>query len=552
MLITRRLPKRVPYNARVSGATLSIQMVGIGLSAFITTLVACFLFLVGSRERTARAFGYGSAMIAFWAWFGFFYQITPDPVLARSLRIISLIGNALFPMFFVRFAFLYLQQKRALQRFERYFSEAYIGLGVVFIAIFIFDIFATQFIVSELVSSGTTTLAPQRGPGMLWFLVYFLVSVPTYLYVMARAIAIDSGKARRADIILFSSMALASLIGSAGFAPWFGIAIPALAILRALSVPLFALGAAYAISNYQLFSIRVATANFFVFGIWTFIFLRILLNESLQAAMPDIVLLVALIPLGILLIRSLMREIEDRLEIERINRERAIDRAKTEFISIAAHQLRTPLSGIRWTFDLLLGGEMGTLAPKQLEIVQQGAKRSENMVRVVHDLLSTERAAEGAFKIARTKTDLNNVVKETASMFMGTAETRGLRIEVSVPKETVTADIDEEQISNALSNLIDNAVKYTVKGSVRVALEDAGGSACISVKDSGIGMSDEDQSHLFEKFHRSKEAAKLFTDGSGLGLYIVKSIVEAHGGRIDVHSAQGEGTTFKMCLPKAR
>ena len=229
---------------------------------------------------------------------------------------------------------------------------------------------------------------------------------------------------------------------------------------------------------------------------------------------------------------------------------KALERAKGEFVSTAAHQLRTPLAALKWVFNLLQGD---TLTKEQHEVVERGASGVANMERITEGLLMSVRTSEGVASYKFAPTDLVAVIKNAEEILQPVATKKKIRFITEVPAGLPMISLDAERMMFAIQNLIDNAIKYTLPGGeVKVVVVPHPKEIEVRVSDSGIGISQNDQEHLFEKFFRTKRAVELFTDGSGLGLFIVKSIVEAHGGRLQVQSEEGKGSVFALTIPIIR
>ena len=234
-----------------------------------------------------------------------------------------------------------------------------------------------------------------------------------------------------------------------------------------------------------------------------------------------------------------------------ITRERVISRSKSEFISIAAHQLRTPLSAIKWAMSLIIDGSMGGLSPEQLKLIKRGYDTNEKMILLVNDLLNVARIEDGRFGYEFKEADFIETIEEVVSNVAILATERNITLNLKKPKEALAPFVfDPNKIPLALQNLIDNAIKYTPKGgTVNVIVDKKGKYLDVSVKDSGVGIPDDQIKRLFSKFFRARNVLRMQTEGSGLGLFIVKNIITRHGGNIDVKSKEGEGTTFHFTLP---
>ncbi|MFA5746498.1 MAG: ATP-binding protein [Candidatus Paceibacterota bacterium] len=238
-----------------------------------------------------------------------------------------------------------------------------------------------------------------------------------------------------------------------------------------------------------------------------------------------------------------------------ITREKNIERMKTEFVSISAHQLRTPLSAIKWTLRMLLDSDVGPVTPEQREVLEKSYSSNERMINLVNDLLNVSRIEEGRFLYKPEPAQLEEVIGAAVDALQEDAKRRGLSLVFNKNKDLLPmVKLDKEKMKLALDNLVNNALKYntTKKGKIEVSLEKLDGKqAQIVVRDNGLGIPTPQQSRIFTKFFRGENVVRLEVDGSGLGLYTTKNIIEAHGGKIWFESKQGEGTAFFIALPFA-
>ena len=245
-----------------------------------------------------------------------------------------------------------------------------------------------------------------------------------------------------------------------------------------------------------------------------------------------------------------MNEMADQIK-EMYEREKNISGMKSEFISIAAHQMRTPLSAIKWTLNILGSENVGPLNEKQKEAIRQGNDVAEHMIRLVNDLLNVSRIEEGRFGYNFEKTSLVELVEELLKEEKLKAEQNDVKLAFYRPKEKLPdMPIDKERLRMAIGNLIDNAIKYSLPGkTVEVGMQRKGNQVVVGVRDKGIGIPKEQMDRLFTKFFRADNAVRLQTAGSGLGLYITKNIIERHGGKIWAESEKGKGSKFFLTLP---
>jgi len=238
-----------------------------------------------------------------------------------------------------------------------------------------------------------------------------------------------------------------------------------------------------------------------------------------------------------------------------ITRERMFERMKTEFVSISAHQLRTPLSAVKWILRMILDGDLGKVPKNQRDFLERTYKSNERMIQPVNDLLNVSRIEEGRFLYNLQSKDLSSIVEKIVVPFAILAEKKGLQFEYKKPKTKIPKiKMDTEKMILAVQALIDNAVNYTKTGGIMVSvkfLKDEN-NILFSVKDTGIGIQQNQQKRVFERFFRSSDAIKTETEGTGLGLFIAKNVVEAHGGRAWFESKENKGSTFYFTLPTGK
>ncbi len=234
-----------------------------------------------------------------------------------------------------------------------------------------------------------------------------------------------------------------------------------------------------------------------------------------------------------------------------VTEERKVDYLKTEFISLASHQLRTPLSALRWYVELM-GEHRAHLDDDQRGYLREMEKSVARMVRLLTSLLHASRSESQKLQPSFIMTDLRTVLQEQADDTLPLLQEAALTCSLSLPKRAVTVRTDPTLLRIIMQNLLYNAIKYSrdAHKPIVIALAERSSDVTISVSDQGVGIPAAEQPRIFQKFFRAKNVRKLDTDGNGLGLYITKSIVERLGGTIGFQSAEGKGTTFTVTLPK--
>lgn len=241
------------------------------------------------------------------------------------------------------------------------------------------------------------------------------------------------------------------------------------------------------------------------------------------------------------------------LELTRANaRLEELDEVKSEFVTIAAHQLRTPLTGIRWSYQTMLEDESsGSLMPAQRRVLQGGLKASLRMINLVNDLLNVARIEEGRFGFHFTLQAPTKMIQRSTERFRNAARDKGIAFKAEVPDTAMRPFFfDEEKISLVLDNMLDNALKYTEPGgTITLCAAEERKFLTLSVSDTGIGVPADQMHRVFDKFFRANNALKFHTSGTGLGLYVSKNIVERHDGAINMESKEGKGTMCTITLP---
>ena len=231
-----------------------------------------------------------------------------------------------------------------------------------------------------------------------------------------------------------------------------------------------------------------------------------------------------------------------------ITKEMEVDKAKSEFVSLASHQLRTPLSGINWLLQEIQ--RKGNLDSLQDEYLNDALKSNERMVRLVNDLLNVSRLETGIINVNKTEVNLSEFINDLVKEARLVAKGKNQNIEFRKSDDDIMIWLDKILIGQVVTNLLSNAMNYTDKDkNIKVNIRKVGDKAEISVQDEGVGISKDDQEKLFTKFYRTRQAAKYSTTGSGLGLYIIKKIMDISDGEIHLTSEEGKGTTFIVTLP---
>ena len=227
-----------------------------------------------------------------------------------------------------------------------------------------------------------------------------------------------------------------------------------------------------------------------------------------------------------------------------------LDEVKDEFMSMASHQLRTPLTSIKGYLSMVLEGDAGHISPQQRKLLEEAYKSSERMVGLIADFLNVSRLQTGKFVIDKAPFDFKDVVRQEVADLQLIANTHDIKLRAKLGVGAFPVVADEQKLRQVIMNLIDNAIYYSpAKSTVVVNLERVKDQAALTVVDPGIGVPEAEQSRLFNKFFRARNARKQRPDGTGVGLYLARRVVTAHGGGIIFSSKENKGSTFGFRIP---
>lgn len=250
--------------------------------------------------------------------------------------------------------------------------------------------------------------------------------------------------------------------------------------------------------------------------------------------------------------QTLEKEVSDATRDLRRSNKRLLllDATKDEFVSMASHQLRTPLTSVKGYISMVLEGDAGDISESQRQLLNEAFTSSERMVHLIGDFLNVSRLQTGKFMLDTHPIDLTQIVAEEVESMTHIAETHDMRLRYRAPSRFPRLELDEGKLRQVIMNFIDNAIYYSHAGDmITVALTTVDGEVVFTVKDHGIGVPKEVQERLFSKFFRADNAKTQRPDGTGIGLYLAQKIITAHGGSMVFESIEGKGSTFGFRLP---
>lgn len=520
------------------------------LSAVFVLGLGIFVFSKNVNNILNRLFGLVSVVFVMWL-FGTFMMF-----------IANLRGNDSMVIFWDRFIYIGVVFMPPL---EYHFSLAFanrkanklVYFGYILSILFLF-LSRTDYFVSGLFKYrwGAHTVAQIGHHFFMIFFFFYIFALLFTLYKYRRDL--EDRQEQTKIFLVILAFAILNLVGGLGYLPAYQIGVFPVSLI---APTIFALIIGYTIIKYNFLEIKTFATQVFIFFILSVSFADVFFSNNLNEYILRSVFFAAIGFFSFLLIRSIEAELSRKEELQLMSNKlaqandqlRKLDNAKSEFISIASHQLRTPLTAIKGFISLMLEGSYGKMAPEQVDVLNKVYSSNERLVNLVEDLLNISRIESGRMEFQFDKWKIEDICQEVIDTFVLRAKEHKLYLEYKKPDQPLPElIIDGVKVREVISNLVDNAIKYTLegKGGVTLKVEQWGESIRVTVSDTGIGIPESELPYLFAKFSRGKDTSRLNTGGTGLGLYVGKTMIENNGGKIWAESdGAGLGSRFIIELP---
>jgi len=516
-----------------------------GLLIGVTSISMAVLMLVIGKERLHHIWALFCVSVAIWGFGGYMIAITKDIEQAYMWWRLTHIGVIFIPVLFMHFVYEFLQKN------TRPMIPILYALGIFFLWA---NLFSNLFIANlRWVFDQFYYDSP---PGILYvpFTAFFLGFVIFSHLLLWRALKHTAGLKKLQIQYFLVAMGVSFAGGSLSFLPVYEIDFyPFFNILAFMYTPIIT----YAILRKQLFDIRVVLTQFLVGVIAILLFINFVLSKTGFEYLWKGGVLLAFLGVGYLLVKSVLNEIKQKEQLQEAYKKlEELDRSKSEFVSIASHQLRTPLTAMKGYISMILEGSYGKLETKQKKPLESISESNERLIRLVNDLLNVSRIESGKVEMKWEQGSVEEIIKSVVEELGIKIKEKNAELVFEEPESSLPlVRIDKEKIRNVVLNVIDNAIRYTPKGNIVVNAKCQMSNVktsnlLISVQDTGEGMTQEEMGKLFQTFSRGGAGMRFSTEGAGLGLYIAKKFVEMHKGRIWVESeGKGKGSTFFVELP---
>jgi len=533
----------------------------LSLTALIDFFIVYLILSKSDKNTSDKVFIFLNIVIILWIVSDIFYSIASEFNLFWAKATYS---AALFlPFAYLYFSLTFLSEKKVSKK------------TIVFSFLF-------PFILLILILINPESMIQKSQNGFIFGYIYFLYILYMASYfiisyiVLFRKILLFSGTKKGQINFIFYGSLISSILAltSALILPLFKIydlyfLSPAFTLVLSVCIT-------YAIFRHHLFNIKVIATEIFGALIVIIFLINALLSQSRAESFLNFGLFVVIIIFSILLIRGVLNEVRSREKIVKMaqNLKKAnlelqkLDKAKSEFISIASHQLRTPVSVIKGVASMMIEGDLEKFSEeKKNKFIKSLWEKSCKLENIIDDILNATEMTNSKYRIRGEKAeliDIKELIKKIIKDFHPVIEKRGM----SLSLKNVSNDLPKiygqtQYLQEAFGNLIDNAIKYTPsigtdyeargkrdkKGIISISITKEENNVIISVEDNGIGIPQKESFNLFKKFTRGSNARDMYTDGSGLGLFVVKEIIEGHYGKVWFESELNKGTTFFVSLP---
>lgn len=523
------------------------------ISGLFNTVVSfslgVYVLLKNPKSSVNKSLFFWCAALGSWSLFYFVWQLERDGERALLWTRLLMVGAIFVPITYFHLVITFLRNRERIH-------HAFLLVGYVLALVFM-ALLPTHLMVDRVEPAGGFPYWPMPGKMYLVYLIYFFGYTLYSVMLAYRAIGTASSIMQRQIKFMLFGIAISIIGGSTNYFLWYGVPIKPYGNIFASAYVIFTV---YAIMRYRLLNVKVIATEIFVGALLIISFMDIAVARSFTDGIVKAFIFLIIVVFSYMIIANTKKEIRRGTELQTLadrlamanQRLKKLDQAKSEFISIASHQLRTPLTSIKGFISLILEGSYGPVVPEVQNALNKVYMSNERLIQLVEDLLSISRIESGRIKFDMKKTDMVQLAKEVVEMFVLRAKEKGLDLVVDVPHNEKIPEIpaDANKMREVLSNLIDNAIKYTDKGSVTISIHRHIDTVRITIADTGMGVDSEDVPYLFQKFSRGKNVDRVHANGTGLGLYVGKNIVEAHHGRIWVESdGKDSGSKFHVELP---
>lgn len=513
---------------------IRFDLIGVLVAVTGIAALSAIVFFRSKASITSRTFFFFSAVTILWGLSNYFLYKFEDPsfaILALRIHIFLTIWHSYA---FYQLAYVFPDEKKELPVWHRY--------ALLPLAFFTSSVLLVPFVFERV--SSFIALAEISNPGKSDGII--LAGIVTFSFLLAgitvlyKKIEASKGDQRRQIMLMFTGMSLTagllllfSFILPIGFHNYDFVPFGSLFIFPVIVFT------AYAIYIVELFHVKNIFAGVFTFFLCVFSLVELIISDNIEQLLLRILVFVLTLVLSIQLVRN-------TFEIELANEQ------KSELMTFATHEIRTPITVMRGYASILLDGDKGEISPQVVDLLQKIMISGNEVISLLSQYLNKSKIELGQLEYVFLKIDVVELVNEILATFKVHADQKGLYLtEVLPTREKLFVSADQGKLREVITNLIDNSIKYTPKGSVVLSVERHDSKIIIKITDTGVGIEEDTMNVLFREFSRA-DIQKVNILGTGLGLYLAKIFIEAHKGRIWAESeGKGKGSQFYVELPEA-
>jgi signal transduction histidine kinase len=524
----------------------NLDLLSVGITIAAIALLGFIVYISNTKSITNISFLVFCAVTMLWSFFNYISYQTTDPELMLMLWRIVIFLAFWHSFTFFNFLYVFPKERISFPVWYKYVLTPYV------------IVMSLWTLLGKLVFSSVTISAQNGAPepvvekGIIVFVITACALIIASFSFLVRRIIKAKGDRKPYVLILIGALITFGLL----FA--FNLIMPAVfQVIRfiplgAVTIFPFSAFTAYAIFRHKTFRVINFGSTLMAFFLCVATFVEIIFAETYGQLIlrSGIFLFVLLISIQFVKNIFMLEKITEKLE-DANSQLKSLDKLKSEFISLASHQLRSPLTVIKGYASTLTDGVVGEMNPKQQEITRHIYASAQGLASVVEDFLNVTKIEQGGMKYIFEPTNVKQIVEDLASDMRLVAEDKHLTFMTAIEEKECMVNADGVKLKQVFLNLIDNSIKYTKEGFIKVSLVKDENEKVITfaVADSGVGLSEETKKKLFTKFGRG-EGGALNSGGSGLGLYLAQEIVKAHQGEIKATSdGTDKGTVFSVILP---
>ena len=529
---------------------LQISNILLSVTAICNAGLVLFIYARNQANRINFYFALFTFFLVCWAGALIEYNLTDNPVFALYFMKASYVAATCIGLSFYFFSIVFPANESIGKRHQ----YAVMALPVLFIALLLL---LPSFLTKEIIfySWGKETILGL--PEYIYFACIFVFCFVGGLVRLWIKYFHTQGITRLQLLAIAASVTFAGLLGM-----YFNLVLPSPFLEDFQYIwtgPIFtfaiAITIAYSVFKLKLFNVKAIAAELFTFSLWIFILIRTLLSNTPSDQLINGVLLIASVIIGILLIRSVDAEVNAREVIEEQKKElESVNKQQENLLHFISHEIKGYLTKSEAGFAAIVQGDYGSVSPELAGMAGSALTEVRKGVRTVMDILDASNLKRGTVSYKKNIFDLKEVVTRVVDHLRPAADEKHLTIEMNATWELpCKVEGDEEKIrDHVVRNLVDNAIKYTPKGTIKIEVVRKDGIVRFTVEDSGVGITPGDMQRLFTEGGHGKDSIKVNVHSTGYGLYIAKTIIDAEGGKIWAESAgAGSGARFVVELPAA-